>query len=217
MYKDCNVHLLLSNEKPVIQKFGNQLRTSQFKADNLAYWMNLYITDDSEIKGGDWCYDEYNKCIFQNNSKGTPGASKKIIATTDTSLTYSFNQMNKEMKSYRLPQIPKQFIEYYISEYNKGNKIEKVLVEFVPCSTTIKTYSEQIVDDTLKAHVLKLSPANEISIKPVEEKMYTREEVAIKCLQMHNDLNAYIRSCKYGLNTREIAEWNDNWIKENLK
>jgi len=47
--------------------------------------LNIYITSDEEIKD-DWCYDEYNKVVFKNTGAGTPGASKKIILTTDPSL-----------------------------------------------------------------------------------------------------------------------------------
>jgi hypothetical protein len=47
--------------------------------------LNIYITFNEEIKD-DWCYDEYNKVVFKNTGAGTPGASKKIILTTDPSL-----------------------------------------------------------------------------------------------------------------------------------
>jgi hypothetical protein len=47
--------------------------------------LNIYITSDEEIKD-DWCYDEYNKVVFKNTCAGTPGASKKIILTTDQDL-----------------------------------------------------------------------------------------------------------------------------------
>ena len=64
---------------------------------------------------------------------------KKIIATTDESLY--FKDTNKNPKQYmgsyismslgeNLPQPSKQFIEKYIEEYNKGEKIENILVEY---------------------------------------------------------------------------------------
>ena len=72
-----------------------------------------------EGHNGDWC--------------------KKIIATTDESLYYKDTSKNPKqyMGSYismslgeNLPQPSKQFIEKYIEEYNKGNVITDVLVEY---------------------------------------------------------------------------------------
>lgn len=64
---------------------------------------------------------------------------KKIIATTDESLY--FKDTNKNPKQYmgsyismslgeNLPQPSQQFIQKYIGEYNKGNIITDVLVEY---------------------------------------------------------------------------------------
>jgi len=54
------------------------------------------------------------------------------------------------------------------------------------------------------------------AVTPVE-KMYTKEEVVILCLKIHYEYIQYKKDCHYGPNMREIAEWTDNWIEENLK
>ena len=113
---------------------------------------NLYIISDDEIKEGDWVYDDYKKCLLQAIDKANTTffnmslhKYKKIIATTDTSLDkYIWKQTNKKSKPYNvqqniettkkvfisLPQPSQQFIEKYIEEYNRGNIISDVLVEY---------------------------------------------------------------------------------------
>ena len=172
MWKECNIHLLPSNEASssmVIEVCKKQL--SDLNIGQLAYTprlmpskeyfdiINLYVTDDSEIREGDWII--WNSKVVQAINTKYHKTTKKIIATTDTSLNLS--------------QIPKQFIEYYISEYNAGRKIEKVDVEEVEYMTEgwIPTYNNpdnhNLDKEAELDYRLKLSPTNEISIKPVED------------------------------------------------
>lgn len=233
MYKECNIHLLPSNEKPKIgQICKNNIQMfiwTQIHEDNdvtktLAEYkridcFNLYITDDSKIKEGDWYIHNQNgsERLLQCNSKVLPMNAKKIIATTDTSLKLGGNTGKRQDGiSIPLPQIPKQFIGYYINEYNKGNKIERVLVEFESyhgINTSIAEINAISGDDSmnwrgrgdLRDFKLKLSPTNEISIKPVENKVYTRDEV-----------EKLIYSAMKSRNYTPLIEFNE-WIKENLK
>ena len=100
---------------------------------------HLYITSDDEIKEGDWCIDS-NGSIYQHK-KGKSFThyfqGKKIIATTDSSLRVSkFSHYSQDLmkvavyKDYILPQPSQQFIEKYIEEYNKGQQITDILVEY---------------------------------------------------------------------------------------
>jgi hypothetical protein len=122
---------------------------------------------------------------------------KKIIATTDSSL--SLNQcdgcitgapidgknihrfadkgaMVCQRDKYQLPSIPQSFIEYYVSEYNKGNKIEEVLVEY-----EIKGWSKHLIEEAHEPkelhQTLKLNSDNTINIKAIKDS-WTREEVS---------------------------------------
>jgi hypothetical protein len=86
-----NIHVL-STDKPsrlYAYKGVLNLAADEFVAPTIIkndlINLNIYITSDEEIKD-DWCYDEYNKVVFKNTGAGTPGASKKIILTTDQSL-----------------------------------------------------------------------------------------------------------------------------------
>ena len=84
----------------------------------------------------------------------TKNGYKEILSSTDASLG--------------LPQPSQQFIEKYIEEYNKGNVITEVLVEYV-----------YLLDDrtVLPYWNLKVNTKdNTITIKKLKE-IYTKEEV----------------------------------------
>ena len=101
---------------------------------------HLYIISDDEIKEDDWFIGDnisIKQCTLNNggniNFKGGwySGSTncKKIIATTDTSLNYEtpFYGMDADNN---FPTPSQQFITKYIEEYNKGNIIADVLVEY---------------------------------------------------------------------------------------
>ena len=109
---------------------------------------HLYIISDDEIKEGDWFINDLNqikKCTsrdtegyidFEGGFNTKPSSCKKIIATTDTTLKitispYLFPEGGAcQSRDFLLPQPSQQFIEKYIEEYNKGNIITDVLVEY---------------------------------------------------------------------------------------
>lgn len=148
---------------------------------------HLYITSNDEIKEGDWVIFLDRKLLYQveytsqcadyNNDNDC----KKIIATTNNSLRIGGNTGKRENGiSIPLPQIPQQFIEYFITEYNKGNIIIKVLVEYeiTPMGKVIIEYGAEEKD----VASLTLNPDNTINIKPVKIEMYSRDKV-IKLLE----------------------------------
>lgn len=168
------------------------------------YWITqyLYITSDEEIEEGDWfitgtptcksihkCLGKCGDLIIGNNGGYCfKYASKKIIATTDLLITV--HRVNSD--SDRVPTIPQSFVNYFVERYNKGNVIEKVMVEykeekeeevsFIKCMSNI-VYGP--VFDTLK-----VNEKNEITIQQIKES-YTREEViefGLKCVNLGMDL-----------------------------
>ena len=97
----------------------------------------IYILNEDEIKEGDWYFDgtdfihkksKHNNTLVDGNKQ-----AKKIIATTDTSLInrrlMTFMDETTEW-IYDLPQPSQQFITKYIEEYNKGNVIDSIMVEY---------------------------------------------------------------------------------------
>ena len=163
---------LYINKNPNVQKSN-----SNFEAQH------LYIISDDEIKEGDWtlCLDEIdstvmnwniNQCVFKHIKKGNCTQCKKIIATTDESLHIPFVTPGiEELEIYEYCILPKpsdSFIKKYIEEYNKGNIITDVLVEY-----------NYFLDDNgvLPYWNLKVNPKdNTITIKKTKE-IYTKDEV----------------------------------------
>ena len=101
-----------------VEKTKGKLILNGLKNDEYKEYQHLYIISDDEIKEDDWYYDnvvlqirQWKSFMIYNKLQ-----HKKVIATTDTSLG--------------LPQPSKQFIKKYIEEYNKGNVITDVLVEY---------------------------------------------------------------------------------------
>jgi hypothetical protein len=106
---------ILPTEKPsrlLLSGFGTLFLTPPMEFKSSDKYQNIYITSDEEIKG-DWCYDEYNKVVFKNTGAGTPGASKKIILTTDQDLIADGVQS-----------IDNKFLEWFV----KNPSCEKVKV-----------------------------------------------------------------------------------------
>lgn len=100
-------------------------------------YQHLYIlSDDEEIKEGDWVLTPENK-ILKFGQVGTYlSKDKKIIATTDSSLhckqkdVCSNSLSGKCICPDKLPPISESFIKAYIKAYNEGNPITEVQVEY---------------------------------------------------------------------------------------
>ena len=193
--------------------------------DILAHHTNqhLYIILEDEIKEGDWCI--YNNRIVKYNKPANPHFYKKIIATTDTSLNkYCWNcNLLKEnptglcIRCSRfgdtkrfIPQPSPQFIEKYIESYNKVEIITDVLVEYSPSSITIQTYSEQQINDNLKALTLKINPKdNTITIKKLKDS-WNRGDVIEQMWLAYKAANTIFED-----ESALRVEFN-NWIDKNL-
>jgi len=165
---------------------------------------HLYILSDEKPKVGDWSINLNSRhahkelCRIDNeieleryvNKVGNN--CKKIIATTDSSL-WLHDDTVPYPKTKTLPQIPHQFIEHFIVEYNKSNVIDKVLVEV--------KYNElypMVQNNNFK---VTLNQSNEISILTEQKQVFTREEV--------------IEFCKKAKNFGATDSWLD-YIKKNL-
>ena len=163
---------------------------------------HLYIISDDEIKLFDCVYNNKENIVEQINSKTQlifvleenkeNQTFKKIIATTDTSLlidtyinqgdTVKGDLIIKRGSDYttglkgriNLPQPSQQFIQKYIEEYNKGNVITDVLVEYIPdfnsCFCT-----KDICNGNNCPKKLKVKD-NTITIKKIKDN-YTKEEL----------------------------------------
>ena len=143
----------------------------------------LYFLSD-EIKEGDWYFDgtdfihkksKHNNTLVDGNKQ-----AKKVIATTDTSLyIHQKETISLPERVFYLPQPSQQFIQKYIEEYNKGNTITDVLVEYELISNEEYFLNTINPDENVPYfdENLKINPKdNTITIKKVKE-FWSREEV----------------------------------------
>ena len=191
---------------------------------------HLYITSDEEIKDNfkgfamvtvrdnirihylvEVIVTEQNQCYCKEDRKFSFEyySVKPIIATTDKSITIpGYNSFDEDdIVNCYLPQPSKQFIEKYIEEYNKGNVINDVLVEYKNIFDTrinIVDDGSIIPDNHFKLKVNHKD--NTITIKKVKDS-WNREEV----IELISDWTRM----KSGLNINLPNNF-DNWIETNL-
>jgi len=169
---------------------------------------NIYIISDDKIKEGDYFIndDVILKCtgfnqhyILSEDKYGltySPADSNKIMATTDTSLGYWKEIMTKaggdEDTFFSLPQPSQQFITKYIEEYNKGNIITDVLVEYD--ITWVANHN-----NGYHSKSLKINPKdNTINIKLEEKHTYTKEQLIKAMIWAENNGKHYVGTDKEG-------------------
>ncbi len=144
---------------------------------------HLYIINNDVIKEGDWFIRLFDNTVTKANvnSDHKHYDCKKIIATTDKSLVVKYDErftdvtINNNSLNQLLPQISQQFIEQYITEYNQGNTIVDVLVEYEQNLKEIYDLSDQFShhENHLK---LKINQDNTINIKTVKDS-FSREDM----------------------------------------
>lgn len=196
-----------------LNKFSNQLHLDgEFKENHKdAINQHLYIISDEEIKEGDWFVGFADGSIkpfvnqadkstveinnWQLNKKGH-SSNKKIIATTDKSLTEKIEALGTgSTYVFNLPQSSQSFIKKFVEEYNKGNVITDVMVEYELCHGKNGYVPE-----------LKINPKdNTITIHKCKDSWSSEE--------MRQKLNDYRL---YAKNTNLSIEMFDKWIEENL-
>jgi hypothetical protein len=141
-YQECDVVMLPTDKSEIGLRNGLNFRKNEpfdVSCGNIIS-QHLYILSNDEIKENDFRYSFIQKNVSLSKEidieyyKSMGYQFKKIIATTDMSLkVFMWNPPNNMVDGeYSLPQIPQSFIEYFISEYNKGNLISKVLIEVNP-------------------------------------------------------------------------------------
>jgi len=239
MWNKYKLVMLPTNEKSKIflEKNGKlslyQYPQRLFYNDNPQH---LYILSDEQKKEDDWfihpdssCFDKeckeistggyeilqvtktdtnfvYHSAMMAiNKSKNI----KKIIATTDKSLTINITRILGVTRE--LPQIPQSFIKHFVSEYNKGNIISEVMVEY-EVRNDFKDMEDALNGDAYK---LKINSDNTINIKSIKDS-WNKYEFIANLIKYREDYETFKQSCHFGPNPKEIEEWSNKWIEENL-
>lgn len=171
---------------------------------------HLYILSDEEIKDGLILHnsneigkvisttDNHVVALFPISGEVTCQKynCKKIIATTDKSLAMLVSDPIIGKAPTYFPEPSKSFIDVFVKEYNKGNIITEVMVEY-------EDYWIGVCHSLDVAYRPKVSKDNTITIKKLKDS-WTREEVKI-LFDRYNEFIAH----------HEPEEWN-KWIEENL-
>ena len=178
---------------------------------------HLYITSDEEIKKGDWVFNPVYKTVYQRiqnaDIKFDIMKAKKIIATTDLSLSTILQPHIDKYGDLRyssfseLPKPSESFIKKYIREYNSGNQITEVMVEY-------DIFDEPTIDgdwERYREYKLKVSNKNEVIITKIKDS-WSREEVEGMLADFLTD--CWNKNYQFdGLSHDEIAI---KWLKQNL-
>jgi hypothetical protein len=188
-------------------------------------FQHLYIVSNEEIKEGDWfiydgkIYNEFKSSLTPNvtiNIRLYPNLDlseqfrevylsdcKKIIATTDPILCKQDDEYNA---TKNLPQLQQSFIDKYISEYNKGNVITDVMVEYED-----KFHYETTIYKDSNKQILKVNFDNTINIQQIKDS-YTRQELIDILYSAIMDCDKYDLDLHYNGNYKNLKEW----IEQNL-
>ncbi len=215
MKKKCQVVMLptekaIKNVNDIVLSRYNELHLVS-KNDSSSYnktttQQYLHILSDEEVKEDDWCILNSGKYIniVCKNKHGIIGSvigskefiathCKKIIATTNPELTINIKvNGHTDGTNYFLPQIPQHFIESYIKEYNDGNPIKEVMIEYEEITNKDFNRNDGVkISNPTYLKRLKLNPDNTIIISLIEDiplsvtkvRLYTKQEaldIAIK-------------------------------------
>ena len=222
MYKKCQVILLPTTEKSIlfIGKISGQLHDLAIPdSDSSTLNQNLYIVskhpEGELIKVGDWYIDDTFAIRIANTSDEDYWSRrpnyKKIIASTDVSFhaikfrgTKKLEAPSKVLKGVAV--IPKSFIDKYIVEYNRGNKITDIFVEYNSSDDNLDGYVSMFGGVEV-GNTLKINDDNTINIKSTKES-WDREEV----IEL---INKAIEFVVLPSTDNELKDLN-KWINENL-
>lgn len=184
-----NVVMLPTNEKAstnglVINPFTNKIeyndivikKGAKYYTDVAFTYNHLYITSDEKIKEGDWYIDDTNAVRQSVTSDDIYWKSrtdyKKIIATTDKSLTTSEIVYPEEF-IHNLPSPSPEFVQAYIKAYNAGESITDVMVEYEEYAVGNYGMSDGEPDIDIR---LKVDKNNCITITKVRDS-FTRKDM----------------------------------------
>lgn len=184
-------------DKSILFSYKKEYITIDSEKGITGYY-HLSVLVDGKTNSGDWWYNIHDNKIGQygNEQKNIPQSPyvKKIIATTDESL--------------KLPKPSPAFIEKYVEEYNKGNQITEVMVEY---ESVEYTRSMPMIHQKYYVDQLKVNKDNTITIKKVKDS-WTREEVIRLLTKAIKDCEEYELFNHWNGEYRNL----DKWIEENI-
>jgi hypothetical protein len=192
--KKCSVVMLPTNEKAVVfltkdkleyhKSFTEHGQTNLTKMhiSNHIKPYHLYILGDDKIEKNDWFI--YNDKLFNEfKTTITPTVTVQIRYYPTKDLSEQFIEIYisdcKKItastdKSLNLPQPSPQFIQKYCDEYNKGNQITDVMVEYCQIGAGVPGYPKTLKDAIF---VPQIDKNNCITVTKIKEQ-YTLKEIS---------------------------------------
>lgn len=186
---------------------------------------HLYILSDDKPLKNDWILDIKNpkkprQIKTEHFLEDLFETEKKIIATTNTSLNINKEYVKEFPESLHdmiFPQIHTSFIQHYIEQYNIGNVITEVEVEYFTDIPVISDKEYNMVEsgelsykntNPYNIDILKLNTDNTINIKPLKNS-WTREEQVdvIEKYLLLKEPDIYSKTSRTSIK---------EWIKNNL-
>lgn len=234
MKKKCKVVSITTNKKAQIHitpegfMYKSVHEFIQICKDYKSY--HLYITSDDKIKEGDYYLNTSNNKITIHKALSIYGGidnicnNRKIISTTDSYLYYILNHNvdNKKFNQQKsLPQPSQSFIKKYVDEYNNGNIITEVMVEYEEEYWRDRSKGDNIIVHSKEEaeqyncimdyypDKLKVSKDNTVTITKVKDNL-TWKEVELM-------LSAFIcEHCPETSTKFSPGMYLNKWIEENL-
>lgn len=187
-----NIHLLPTKEPSRLKKINDTVYLHEddlFIFDGFRYNHNLYITNDEEIKDGDWFTDDNNSLKrsykLSHVQFSTP---KKIILTTDTKLIENGIQ---------------EIVLYYLKWFVKNPSCEFVETKLVNINNIYEILlpKKEVLGEYDKICNPEINKQVEAEIKKLEEKATLEEDTLSKIkfvLSMGNEAQAIRLLEQYG-------------------
>lgn len=227
MWKECDVILLPSDEKlngMICLDISEQDMQMYIKTrwvcqhdDYIGH--HLYITSNDPIQDEehyvsferDYATEPKERYVLYVKSTGLNGENpRKIIATTNTSLKQPIPESLSDYPFSYTPksllQPPSEFIQKYVEEYNRGNIITKVLVEYNIIPFSVSSPNRDRGEGDVKIN----TEDNTITIKEIKTQWDRDEliEILIKCCGEVSCIDGKL----YGKTPAELYLW----IKDNI-
>lgn len=220
MDKKTRVVILPTNKKTEIFKMHDYYL--QLDKDNgngyakeYTQGQHLYFLSDETLKNDDWILSDTS--IAPIHLDGVINTVemldliqwKKIIATTDSLLELTTRELNGFSGHIPLPQPPQSFLELYVTEYNKGNVIKEVLVEYESHTDNMPENEDDIVLPWRAYIDYRLKIENNIIIIKIIENVVANK---IREFADHVYKGYYVH--KKDLET--VLDTTEEWITKNL-
>jgi hypothetical protein len=202
MWIKRDVVMLPTNEKAKLGLLTVGLRSSEKYIEPIADGINqhLYFLSDEEIKEADWCLTglrRFRQCnsftysqdgktlngyLFSDGTKDTKNNCKKIIATTDYSLGIDVIPRGfksgvgalSHKRTINLPEPSQYFLEEFVGEFNEGNLIKEVMVEYEIYFGGLSTRQAAIKNKQFQVNV---NQDNTINIERVKDSWTNKERL----------------------------------------